>query len=359
MRALLLSAYHTDSHRRWAEGVVRWMDEIEWTLLDLPGRHFAWRMRGNPLSWHTTARQSLQQSYDLVLATSMVDLSTLIGLYPHLGQAHKVLYFHENQFAYPLSPRQKRHAEPLMVSLYGALSADTLLFNSDYNRQTFLAGAHEFLRRMPERLDLAFIEDLRARSTVLPVPLEPRTATARSEYTDRPADPPMILWNHRWEYDKQPEDFFAACSELDRLDLPFRLAVAGQQFREQPSVFERTREELAHRIICWGQQPRDAYERLLHTADIVVSTANHEFQGLSVMEAVQSGCRPLVPDRLCYPEYYAAPFRYDGTIAGLVRRLSAWLGEPQSMPEPPPAGQWEWPQMLALYRRALYDDGNQ
>ncbi|MCH8552397.1 MAG: DUF3524 domain-containing protein [Natronospirillum sp.] len=356
MRALLLSAYHADSHRRWAEGVMRWLGRADWTLLDLPGRHFAWRMRGNPLTWHTSAAETLSREYDLILATSMVDLATLIGLYPNLGSARKLVYFHENQFAYPLSPRQKRHAEPLMVSIYSALAADQLLFNSDHNLTTFMLGAREFLRRMPERLDLSFIDALEARSQVLPVPLEPLNEDVSTSGQLPQRQLGLLLWNHRWEHDKNPDLFFAACRELDRLDVPFQMAVAGQQFRQQPSVFDIARDELAHRITHWGTLPRAEYRELLTRASIVVSTADHEFQGLAMLEAVQAGCVPLVPKRLCYPEFYATDYCYDGGLNDLVRRLSDWLPSPSRMPGLPEIDQWEWPVMLARYEHAIYDN---
>ena len=48
----------------------------------------------------------------------------------------------------------------------------------------------------------------------------------------------------------------------------------------------------------------------MRDADIVLSTAQHEFQGLAVLQAVASGCLPAVPDRQAYPEIFAGEFRY-------------------------------------------------
>ena len=98
MRILLLSAYDADSHVYWRKGLVEHLDEHEWTVLSLPGRYFSWRMRGNSLSWAFEQRELLSQAYDLVVATSMTDLSALRGFVPSLAQIPTLVYFHENQF---------------------------------------------------------------------------------------------------------------------------------------------------------------------------------------------------------------------------------------------------------------------
>lgn len=350
-KALLLSAYHTDSHKRWSEDLTQHLDDLDWTLLSLPGRHFPWRIRGNPISWMMTEHEALSETYDVVVATSMVDLSTLIGLYPHLGKAHKVVYFHENQFAYPLAEGQSRRAEPLMVGLYAALAADRVVFNTAYNRDTFIQGAHQFLKRMPERVDASIVRRIDQASHVLPVPLAPLPPTDQHHDTTR--NPNLIVWNHRWEYDKNPEDFFAACRQLKAEGVTFELAVLGQSFREQPAVFAQAKIDLDDHILYWGYQARDQYQEILRQAGIVVSTAWHEFQGLSIMEAVQSGCVPLVPDRLCYPELYDAAYRFGQTAEDLTHVLKDWLTHPGQRPLSPSANDWLWPAWVDAYRRQV------
>ena len=90
----------------------------------------------------------------------------------------------------------------------------------------------------------------------------------------------------------------------------FRLALLGARPRRKPEALLQLERELGERIVVNDRLERDAYEQTLATASIVVSTAIHEFQGLAVMEAVQAGCRPLVPDSLCYREQYPDAYRY-------------------------------------------------
>ena len=172
MRILLLSAYDAKSHQYWREGLVAQFPNYEWTQLVLPGRYFSWRIRGNSMQWALGERSTLEQPYDLVIATSMVDLASLKGFVANLANIPTLLYFHENQFVYPPSQANaKHHLDPKMVSLYAALAADRLVFNSQFNQQSFSAGVEDLLNQLPEKMPVNVVELLGRKSCVLPVPL--------------------------------------------------------------------------------------------------------------------------------------------------------------------------------------------
>ncbi len=341
-RILLLSAYRSDSHAAWVDWLVTHIQGIDWTVRELPGRHFAWRIRGNPLSW---LDDMPAEPPDRVLATSMVDLATLRGLHPQLADAPTIYYFHENQLAYPVSRNQVRTIEHAIVQIYGALAADELLFNSDYNRRTFLEGAGHFADKMPDRAPRDLADRLAPKCRVLPVPVEP---VPPSENRDRR----LIVWNHRWEYDKRPELFAEAVCRLANEGVDFRLALLGKRPRNTPAALARIRTQLGDRIVADGLLPREDYRALLGRAGIVVSTAAHEFQGLSMLEAVSAGAIPLVPDALCYPEQYPRRFRYPaGDIDQLVARLDDVLcGE---APGAPDVSGWLGPQLGRAWRELV------
>ena len=113
----------------------------------------------------------LQADYDLVIATSMTDLSSLRGFVPSLAQIPTILYFHENQFAYPATNKARANVEPQILNLYSALAADKLLFNSEFNYQSFMDGASALLKKLPDQIPTNLIERLKARASVLAVPL--------------------------------------------------------------------------------------------------------------------------------------------------------------------------------------------
>jgi glycosyltransferase involved in cell wall biosynthesis len=358
VRVLLLSAYAAQSHRHWRDMLLHMCPEWQWQVLELPPRHFSWRVRGNPLWWAQQERATLEAQYDLVVATSMVDLATLRGLVPALAQCPSALYFHENQFAYPAQGRQSSVLEAQMVSLYSALAADALWFNSAWNRDSFLTGVDKLLKKLPDHVPPDVASRLRARAVVLPVPLgEPETAAGDACW-QRGDSNPKIVWLGRFEYDKGPEQLAAVLAELEARLPDYSLALVGQQFRQSPPEFDALAEQFNHRLAHCGYIARRAdYLETLAQADIVLSTALHEFQGLALQEAVAQGAYPVVPDRLAYCEIYPHECRYRSVpdqppveARGAVDTLLAALADTRSAPS---MSAFSCDQLAPRYRREV------
>ena len=111
-----------------------------------------------------------------------------------------------------------------------------------------------------------------------------------------------MLWNQRWEYDKGPAEFGAAIRALVDAGVPFDLALAGERPVDDPPELAALRSLLGERLVHDGHAGPDEYRDLLCRADVVVSTAHHEFFGVAITEAVYAGAFPVLPDRLVYPE---------------------------------------------------------
>ena len=360
MKILLLSAYHAASHRHWCEILKGHFEEHDWTMLCLPARYFSWRVRGNSLSFAFGERNLQWQDYDLLIATSMVDLSSLRGFVPALAQIPTLVYFHENQFAYPASQQQHRSIEPQILNIYTALAADRVVFNSDYNRQTFLTGAAELLNKMPDHVPTGLVERLESVSEVLPVPLSPISVESCRDNSA----PLQVLWSHRWEYDKAPERLFAALKQTLSSGVAMDLHIVGQQFRQTPPVFTEMesylREFYPGAIKHWGfiDNPFE-YQQLLASCDVVLSTALHDFQGIAVLEAVAAGCIPVLPNRLCYGEWFADKYLYTSfadinrEADQLTSKLSALAASKAAgeLPDPPSVERFSMANLSKDYSR--------
>jgi glycosyltransferase involved in cell wall biosynthesis len=365
VKVLLLSAYAAKSHEHWRRMLQTMFAHWEWQVLTLPPRHFSWRVRGNALYWSQVEKNALQAQYDLVVATSMVDLATLRGLVPALAQRPTLLYFHENQFAYPQDRQRHTLVEAQITSLYSGLAADRILFNSSYNCETFLLGCDALLAKLPDMVPPGLVASLREKSAVVPVPLaitasDPTHAHWPAAHNKLGPNPVRLVWLGRFEHDKGGENLLRILTLLEAAGLDYELALVGQQFREEPAVFGEIKARCGHRLAhCGYIESVAAYRGLLASADIVLSTAAHEFQGLAIMEAVQLNCVPLVPNRLVYPEIYPRLFCYQSSpdspgaeaqsaVDGILAIAANWQHYRDSVPDLTPFSQRN---LIPVYER--------
>ena len=79
------------------------------TVLTLPAHKWHWRLRAGSL-WAAEAIPPVADAARplTLFASSMLNLCELLGVRPDLHRARKVLYFHENQLAFPTRPRRSR-----------------------------------------------------------------------------------------------------------------------------------------------------------------------------------------------------------------------------------------------------------
>ncbi len=322
VKILILEPYFTGSHAAWAEGLARFSrHEVE--VLSLPGQFWKWRMHGAAV---TLARKFCEKNRDpdLILATDMLDLATFLALTrDKTADVPVALYFHENQLTYPWSPDDrdvlyKRDKHYGFINYTSALAADAVFFNSAFHMQSFLKELPLLLKHFPDFQELKNVDRIGAKSRVLPLGFDferfelcrpEELASAASEQ----ARVPLILWNHRWEYDKNPGEFFKALDVLGEKDLAFEVALLGENFSQYPDVFETAKKNLGGRLAQLGFAASfPDYAHWLFRADILPVTSYHEFFGMSVVEAVYCGCYPLLPLRLSYPEIFPlSAFRFN------------------------------------------------
>jgi glycosyltransferase involved in cell wall biosynthesis len=312
----LLSPYHGGSHRAWAEG-YRASSRHNIVLLTMPDRFWKWRMHGGAI---TLSREYLHANRkpDCLLVTDMLDLTTFLALTRNqTATVPVILYMHENQLTYPLPEdpeldpiRRQRGERDLhygFINLASMLAADVVLFNSEYHKQELTKAILNFLKHFPDFNELSIQSSLVEKGRVIPVGVDLKRLTIEHQGSNL-SEPPLIIWNHRWEYDKDPGRFFDALYRIQMNDVPFRLALCGRNYRKRPAEFETALDKLSPNIIHFGFADEDTYKRLLWEAAIVVSTARHEFFGVSTVEALYCHSLPILPWDLSYPEIVPSEF---------------------------------------------------
>ncbi len=319
-RILILEPYFGGSHKHFLEGLQRYVP-AEYLICTLPARNWQMRMQLSA-PWFIQKINELpldKRYFDSVLCSSFVDVAVLRGLLGRIDgwnhNARILTYFHENQFVYPHRYNERMQHPFAGINFHSALASDAIAFNSEYNRTIFLHGCRQGLRAASEMKLPGLVEELANKSTILFPGIEFSAIDTIS--WKAAVDIPVIVWNHRWEHDKNPQSFFQALEYLVQRGIDFRLLVLGQSFADSPECFYLAEKKLTDKIIHFGFVPSyQQYIELLSQGDLVVSTALHEFFGIAIIEAVRAGCVPILPDRLSYPELFEHKFLYgDNSLA--------------------------------------------
>lgn len=322
MRILAINAYHGGSHREFLE---QWQShsDHEFTILSLPARHWKWRMQHAALTMAAEVETLCLsgQRWDVLWVTDMFDLATFLGLVVReVSTLPRIVYFHENQWTYPVPENETRDLTYGFLNLKTAITADEIWFNSDFHRRDFFEASRTFLQRMPDYAPLEQVAQCEQKSLVKSPGIQ-AIGTVDQAHGKRSL---QILWAARWEYDKNPAQFCEAMRELDRRGVHFRLSVLGQTSPEVPDCLLDLKQQFQDRIDHWGfLEHRSDYLNALQQAEMVISAALHEFFGISVLEAVDAGCIPVLPKRLAYPELFEATPEvfYDGSTESLVEKV--------------------------------------
>ncbi len=244
--------------------------------------------------------------YDGVIVTdlfNLADFKALVG-----SKCPPVMvYFHENQLTYPQAVGDKSVFLLGMINITTALVADRVVFNSSMHKEAFLSAVPKFLNRGRDFTPKGVADKIRKKASMRypGITLPPAEKVAGKKQ----ADPPLIIWNHRWGFDKNHELFFDVLKELQKQRFDFQLALMGENFGKIPEEFFEARHTFKDKIVVFGYvQSRREYIRWLKRGTIVISTAIQENFGMSVIEAMIMGCIPLLPSRLSYPEILPEKF---------------------------------------------------
>jgi hypothetical protein len=344
---LLIEAFYDGSHRELIDLLHENLLPRS-MLITLPGTKWPWRARCSSLILSDLIPRN-ENTLKYLFSSSIVNLSELISLRVDLRSLKTIIYFHENDLAYPKQNenQEQRDFQYGYNQILTALVADICLFNSSYNLNTFLDKLGPFLNRIPSpKANIQQIrKNIEEKSKVLYYPLNKSIiSTINCDKTG----PLCIVWPHRWEHDKDPETFFSVIFELyETHSLEFSLIILGQSYGECPTIFSEMLTKLPSNYIrhCGFAPTKSEYEQLLMEGDVVVSTAQHEFFGVAMLEACRAGCVPIVPDRLAYTELYPNEQHRYRTRTQLLNKLKEYCLKPDYVRNKAPKQdtfQFEW-----------------
>jgi glycosyltransferase involved in cell wall biosynthesis len=241
-----------------------------------------------------------REDIDFIWTGSLVDVCALKGLLK--DPPRFITFFHEHQLAYPLKRDDQSEAilrDHILPGIHASqiMASDVVLFSSAFNRQSLKEGIERFFSTRPEKSKFKLDE---YKTSICPLPFSGEFSR-KTPFKERPR---RILWNHRWEYDKGPEEFIEIVHSMGSKGVEFELDLLGHARGEVFNSLKGFASECSNfRLSSFGGPSEvDEYRARLGLCRVLPVTSLHDFYGLSVREAILSGVIPLLPNRMVYPE---------------------------------------------------------
>ncbi len=360
---LLVESWYGGSHRAWADGLAR-HSRHRVRLVTHPDRFWRWRLRGGAvtLAEQVRADVDVQGRPDVVMISSLVHGAALLGLVRRsLGDVPAVAYVHESQLRYPTTDGRAPDTDAAMANWQTLLAADAVWWNSAFHRDTVVEALPGFLRAAPDLSHDGLIPRMEAKSAIVPVGVELDGLLGAARPSTAPRlEGPLVVWNQRWEHDKDPLGWLRIMARLADAGVAFRLAIAGERPRERDREATKLLDRLEPRIEVDRYLDVEAYRALLLRSDVFLSCARHEFFGISVVEAIAAGCVPVLPDALSHPELVPdrwhdavlyQPGRAQDALAAVLIDLDGARSKVGGLRRE--MERWSWPRVIDRYDAGL------
>lgn len=320
MNILLVEPFYGGSHKSWSQGLIKHSSHNV-DVITMEALNWKWRMEGGAITLADLYLKS-SKDYDLILVSDIVNLPLFVSLTKEkLKNTPVVVYFHENQLTYPVSYHDKKKGRGRdlhfgFINFSSALLADKVFFNSQFHMDEFFNALGKYLESKFDYNELEKLELIKNKSSVLPLGMDFKYLDDTQVSVNK-CRTPLILWNHRWESDKNPEQFIKLLFDLDDKGLEFEVCILGEDTYVESNIFHEVRTKMEDKILQLGfVEDYSEYLGWLKMADILPVTSHHDFFGCSVVEAIRAGVYPVLPMGLAYPEHLPVELHKDHYYKG-------------------------------------------
>ena len=306
LKILYIEPQYSGSHKSILDG---YKDQSHHLIIPLTADGKNWKetvVSGASVFANEINQKVEYQDADLIFATDLFDIGALrLLLKGPIKYKPKALMFLEHQLSWP-ADRTDYPKDPYLIgtNLSSAQVADHCYFNSEWALCSFLWE----LRHYTAKLQYQAIKD---KCYIMPpgVDFKPFQKSNATKSTDVP----IIVFPHRYECDKNPEEFLRALNVLAAEQIDFKIIITGvKQDEPLDSVVNELMLPIQDKIIHFGfVESREEMVNLMYKANIFVSTSLQEYFGLSAVEALYAGCYPIMPKRLSYPMFIPSQFQAD------------------------------------------------
>ncbi|MBC8311014.1 MAG: DUF3524 domain-containing protein [Candidatus Marinimicrobia bacterium] len=332
LNILLIEPFYSGSHKSWADSYAQ-NSEHTVSIISLKGIYWKWRMHGGAISLAKKYNNFIHENHtpDLILTTDMLNLP-VFSAFADVRDIPVITFFHENQLTYPWSTQDRDKAKQRdhhygFINYTTALKSDLIMYNSTFHKDSFIGALRKFLKQFPDHNELSNIDVIEQKSVVSYLGLSLQKFDIHKTKSNNKV--PIVLWNHRWEYDKNPASFFQTLRKIKDDGVQFKLVILGEEFDTEMDVFTEARNYFSDEILHMGFcDSFEEYAKWLWKSDYLPVTSNQEFFGASVMEAVYCDVIPILPNRLTYPELFhieSNPNLFYKTDAELVSTLKTTI----------------------------------
>lgn len=125
-------------------------------------------------------------------------------------------------------------------------------------------------------------EKIEPKCSVIYFPINFEKIPKREPKINADTGPLHLVWPHRWEHDKNYQLLADVLIEMHNRNVDYRVSIIGENFTTNPKCFDQLKDIIESKIINFGYLSKEDYFKCILNADVVISTANHEFFGVSM-----------------------------------------------------------------------------